>query len=417
MNTDYKLLPSLPGVYLFKDSSGTIIYIGKAKSLKQRVQSYFNNTTDWKVQALLEQADTIDHILTNTETEALLLEAQLVQEYDPKFNILLKTGQPFLYLFVTNEALPQFKIVRNKNKKGVYFGPFIAKQQARNVHNFLLSTFKLFCCNKKIENGCLDFHLDRCAGTCKKDFDKAGYLFRLLLAQDVVRQDHDAFVNKINEKIKEYSHLLEFEKARNLQNYKDNVTAIFATLETKYSPKKYALAAAAATISSKEIEDYALVAKELKELLNLSGIPETIDCFDISHFQSRFIVASCVRFTNGKPDKNKFRRFKIKTLTQQDDCAALQEVVSRRYKNTEELPDLVLIDGGKGQRNAVLPLLPETTCVSLAKKEETLFSDIHPQGIKLSLQSPIGKLLISLRNYAHHFAVSYHRLIRKKENL
>lgn len=407
-------LPLLPGVYLFKNKEGAIIYIGKAKSLKARVSSYFQNTTDWKVKALLDEATSLEHIITNTETEALLLEAQLVQEYDPKFNVLLKTGQPFLYLMISNQSLPQLKIVRDKDDKGTYFGPFIHKSQARSVLNFLTQTFQLFCCNKKIENGCLDYHLGKCAGTCMKQFNKADYLFRILLVDDVLRQDHETFLNRIDAKIKEYSDALSFEKARNLYRYKQDVTTIFKTLQAKYSDTKYIHEIAKATTPSESIDNYSEIAQELKRLLQLQGLPETIDCFDISHFQSRFLVGSCVRFSHGKPDKNKFRRFIIKTLTEQNDYAALQEIVMRRYKDPKELPDLILIDGGKGQRNAVLSLLGKTPCISLAKKEELLFSDCHPEGFVLDIKTGIGKLLISLRDYAHHFAISYHKLLRKK---
>ena len=334
METDYKTLPNLPGVYLFKGSTGQIIYVGKAKSLKARVATYFHNDTDWKVKALLQEAVRVDHVLTNTETEALLLEAQLVQEYDPKFNVLLKTGQPFLYLLITNEKLPQLKIVRNKSKKGTFFGPFIHKQQARAVHNFLITTFQLFCCNKTIANGCLDFHLGKCAGTCMKKFNSADYVFRTTLIEDVLHQDHDSFLDKLDEEIKEQTEKMEFEKARNLHQYRKSIDIIFATLQAKYSYKKYASAVAVATLPVQEIDNYQKTAQDLKKTLKLKGLPESIDCFDISHFQSRYIVGSCVRFTNGKPDKNKFRRFKIKTLTEQNDYAALQEIVSRRYKKT-----------------------------------------------------------------------------------
>ena len=150
-------------------------------------------------------------------------------------------------------------------------------------------------------------------------------------------------------------------------------------------------------------------------MLSLSFLPITIDCFDISHFQSNAIVGSCIRFTNGKPDKKAFRRFAITTLVQQNDYAALYEIVSRRYKDQKNLPDIVLIDGGKGQRNAVLSLLPITVCISLAKKEELLFCDAYPEGIHLDLKRQSGKLLIALRDYAHHFAITYHRLVRSKK--
>ena len=164
------------------------------------------------------------------------------------------------------------------------------------------------------------------------------------------------------------------------------------------------------------IKNYQETAQEIQTFLHLKKAPISIDCFDISHFQSRYIVGSCVRFTNGVPDKNKFRRFKITSLTTQNDYAALQEIVTRRYKKPEDIPDLVVIDGGKGQRNAVLEVFKDAPCVSLAKREEILFSDAHPQGRQLFVNEPVGKLFISLRDYAHHFAISYHRLLRSRGN-
>jgi excinuclease ABC subunit C len=152
----------------------------------------------------------------------------------------------------------------------------------------------------------------------------------------------------------------------------------------------------------------------LQKLLELPERPETIDCFDISHFQSSYLVGSCIRFKDGLPDKNNFRRFRIKTLTQQNDYAALQEIVSRRYKNPADAPHIVLIDGGKGQLSSVQQLFPGLLCISLAKREELLHTPLHPEGIHLDIQTPLGQLLIYLRDYAHHFAISYHRLLRTK---
>jgi len=411
MKNDYKALPNQPGVYLFKDGKGFIVYIGKAKDLRKRVGSYFNKyATDWKIQALFNEAKSIDHIITKHENEALLLEAQLIKEHQPKFNVLLKSGQPFLFLYFTQDELA---LVRSKKEKGVYFGPFIHKQQARKVHDFLITTFQLYRCNKKIENGCLDFHLGRCAGNCKKFFDAQDYQFRLLLAQDALKQNRKDFIKKLKEKIANHSAALEFEKAKNLVEYQENLESIFKTLDTKFSAYKYAADISVATIPL-EIDDYQETAQELKDLLNLPGLPERIDCFDISHFQSSYIVGSCVRFYKGKPDKNNFRRFRIKSLVEQNDYAALQECVMRRYKESETFPDLILIDGGKGQRNAIIPLVGSALCVSLAKREELLFSDNHKEGTPLHVKTKSGKLLICLRDYAHHFAISYHRLLRNK---
>ncbi len=405
------------GVYIFKDKNGSILYVGKAKALKKRVLSYFCKApSDWKIQLLLEEATSIDSIETKTETDALLLEAELVQKYQPKFNILLKNGQPFLYLLFTKNSL---EIVRTKKLKGRYCGPFINKQQARSVHEFLINIFKLYRCNKKIENGCLDYHLGKCTGTCLALFDEQEYIIRLELAYDGILQDRKKFLKTLDENIAYYSERLDFEKAKNLMVYKNNMESILETLKTKFSPENYLTQVVHAT-ASKELQeasqdllkDYQNTAKELQELLNLSQLPIAIDCFDISHFQSSHLVGSCVRFVNGKIHKKSLRKFKIKSIIIQNDYAALQECVQRRYRDGATLPDLILIDGGKGQRNAVLPFVYNVPCVSLAKREELLFSDNHPDGVHLSLKNGYGKLLIGLRDYAHHFAISYHRLLR-----
>ncbi len=412
-----KSIPGLPGVYLFKNAQGEIIYIGKAISLKSRVASYFQNynTGDWKVDSIINEYADLDYIITTSEHEAMLLEAELIQTNQPKFNTIFKTGQPFIYILFTKEALPTIKIVRNKTQKGAYFGPFLQKAQARSVHTFLMRTFNLNTCNKKIENGCLDYHLGNCAGTCMKNFDKDAYLFRLDLAKDVLTNRDKEFIKKIKNEITRLNHVFAFEQAQRLSKYLENVEFIFHTIRTKYSAFNYAPEIIAATSPHPIIDsDYDAVTKELSTMLGISGIINSIDCFDISHFQSNEIVGSCIRFTKGKPEKDKFRRFKVKTIQVQDDYAALAEIVSRRYKEGDDLPDLILIDGGKGQLNAVQHLFPHAHFASLAKREERVFSNHTPDGVVLDIHTGIGKLLIALRDYAHHFAISYHRFSRSK---
>ena len=409
-----KTIPKHAGVYLFKDTNNQVIYIGKAKDLKARINSYFQKFgKDWKIDALLEEQAEIDWVLTNTEHEALLLEAQLVKEHKPKYNVLLRDGQPFVYIMISQEPLPELKIVRNKKEKGTYFGPFIHKRQARGVCQFLIETFKLRLCNKKIPNGCLDFHIGLCAGSCMTGFDPADYQFRIDLAIDALKEQHATFIKKLKEKISEYNKQKQFEKSKRLTEYVANLDLIFDTLKSRFSYDKY---------SEETVRAFGLTPavitpetqQQLQAFLQVDKPIITIDCFDISHFQSQYIVGSCIRFTNGLPDKDKFRRFKIKSLQEQNDYAALQEIVTRRYKKGEDLPDLILIDGGKGQLNAVKDLYPQTLFISLAKREETIFAPRFPQGKKLDIKTSVGKLLISLRDYAHHFAISYHRLRRSK---
>jgi excinuclease ABC subunit C len=411
-----KPLPNLPGIYLFKDAAGTVIYIGKAKSLKKRVATYFQQSDkDWKVAALLGEHADVDYILTKNETEALLLEAELIQKYKPKYNVLLKTGQPFVYIVFTREALPIMKMVRNKKEKGTYFGPFLHKGHARGMYQYLMHTFCLNLCNTHIANGCLDYHLGNCAGNCRPDFDATAYLTRLQLAQQVLEKNHTAFKKTVQQQIAAYSFNKEFEKARNLTAYLQNIDTIFATIATRYHESKYAVEEfVAMTPTTYAAADTDTLARTLQEFFDAPHAIHTIDCFDISHFQSHYIVGACIRFTDGKPDKNKFRRFKIKTLETQNDYAALQEITSRRYKDAAQLPDLVLIDGGKGQLSAAQAVIPHAFCASLAKREETVFSGKYPQGIVLDLHTEVGKLLIALRDYAHHFAISYHKLRRHR---
>lgn len=412
-------LPKLPGVYLFKNANHEVIYIGKAKCLNDRVGSYFaRQEGDWKVKELIAAYDSIEHIVTTSESEALVLEAQLIQEYQPKFNTLLKGGNPFLYLMITPDTpgqLPAFKIVRSKKSKGYYFGPFMDKKSAKNVYAYIIRTFALKLCNKQIENGCLDYHLGLCAGMCRSDFNKEEYLLRMDLAKQALKSNHEEYLKILNTALKKAIADHAFEKAKYLHEYVQNLDTIFAAIRTRYKDDKYLIEVMQATAPKKYVtRDAESGLNELQALLALPTKPSTIDCFDISHFQSQGLVGSCIRFLNGAPDKNKFRRFKIKTLVQQNDYAALAEIVARRYKHGD-YPDIILIDGGKGQRSSITALNLSVPVISLAKREERLFSDNHPEGTILSPKEPIGQLLIALRDYAHHFAITYHRLVRSKE--
>lgn len=411
---DIDNLPKLPGIYIFKNIENKILYIGKAISIKDRVKSYFaKNNQDWKIKYLLEEAESVDYIITKNEEEALVLEAQLVKENQPKFNVLLKEGHPFLYFLITDGVTPRFEIVRNRKQKGTYFGPFVNKNQARNVYEFLLREFQLRICTKKIANGCLEYHLGFCSGLCKVDFNLSDYLFRLELLKKLLKKDFEQFKHMLTERIALASKNLEYEKAAHYVQYMHNIDRITVYLENNYFPEKYQeeIIYKTSMISRQPIKPRD-IGFTLKEFLGLSFEPSTIDCFDISHFQGKWIVGSCIRFTHGVPEKNKFRRFKIKTLTDQNDYAALQEIVQRRYRDVTEIPDIVMIDGGKGQLSSVKDVLPQAYCISLAKREEILYGPGFMDGKHLDIKSDVGRLLMGIRDYAHHFAISYHRIKR-----
>ena len=418
MNTpDYvKALPKLPGIYVFKNKHNEVIYIGKAKELKVRVSSYFNKTTDWKVRELIKEHASVEHIITKNELEALLLEAQMIRTYKPKYNVLMKNSNPFVYLVITNTPLPRLELVRLKKGKGTFFGPFLYKKRARSSYDYLMRNLRLGLCKMNVEQGCLDYHMGLCAGSCRSDFDKKEYLVRMSIAQKLLEGNYEECEALLIQQIKEHNARLEFEKSKRLSEHLDDLASLFASLKTGFSERKYA-EDMNIVISSikKRVERPQQALEELGTLLQLSEKPVTIDCFDISHFQGSHIVGSCIRFTNGVPDRNKFRRFKIKTLTEQNDYAALQEIVSRRYRNIKDAPDIILIDGGKGQLSSVKKLFPELLCVSLAKREERLHTPEYPEGVPLDVHTPMGQLLICLRDYAHHFAVSYHKVLRSKK--
>lgn len=414
---DYvRALPKLPGIYVFKNKNNEVIYIGKAKELKVRVSSYFNKTTDWKVRELIKEHATVEHILTKSELEALLLEAQMIRTYKPKYNVLMKNSNPFVYLVITDTELPRLDLVRQKKGKGTFFGPFLYKKRARSSYEYLMRTLRLRLCKVKVDQGCLDYHMGLCAGNCRNDFDKEEYRERLAIARKLLEGNYEECEAHLIKQIKKHNAKLEFEKSKRLNQYLYSLESLFASLKTGFSERKYVkdMNIVTAPITTK-VEKPLKALEALGKLLNTDGRPVTIDCFDISHFQGSHIVGSCIRFTNGQPEKNKFRRFKIKTLTNQNDYAALQEIVSRRYRDINNAPDVVLIDGGKGQLSSVKQLFPDLLCISLAKKEELLHTPDHPDGIPLDIKTPMGQLLICLRDYAHHFAVSYHKVLRSKK--
>jgi len=390
----YDHIKSNPGVYLFKDASGEIVYIGKAKNLKKRVASYFATSYfatscfatscfsrgEAKARSIVEASAQVEQIVTGNELEAIFLEAHLIRKHQPKFNVLLKFGEPYLFILFSTTNI---SITRVAGGAGEYFGPFLDRGATRKVYNFLVTTFCLRVCNKKIENGCFYYHLGKCAGSCRSDFDKNGYLNRLELAKRSLKQGHKKFLKYLEEQIQENNKKLRFEKSQEFYRYHQAFTKIFSSIKAERS------------VTAK---------KRLKKFHC-----KTIDCFDISHKQGFHIVGASVRFKDGKPDKSNFRHFKIKTLDGQNDYAALQEIVGRRYKNESDIPDLVLIDGGKGQLNAVKKILTNAQIASIAKREETFFSQEFPAGRKLDIHDRDDALLIEIRDYAHHFAISYHR--------
>lgn len=390
-----------PGIYLFKNTLQEVIYIGKAKNIAKRVASYFTKQPTQKIELLLSESVKVDTIPTSSEEEALHLEARLIKKYQPKFNILLKDGNPFSFIFFSEEKIPKMYLVRTKEKKGTYLGPFLQAKQARTVYNFLLNTFQLKICNQKIEHGCLEYHIGICSGSCRQNFNLDFYIFRLTLAQQILQKKSKETLKLLNDKIKEFSLALKFEQAQKISKYKEDLESIIQTVERLSSmPSKQ---------TAKNSKHNLPLLIKIKQKLKLKHVPYVIDCFDISHLQGQFIVGACIRYVDGTPEKKSFRKFKIKTLTDQNDYAALQEIVQRRYKDHKNEPNLVIVDGGIGQINAIKPFIKSAELVGLAKREETIISSDLTMQIKLNPQLAEDALLLQIRDYTHHFAISYHR--------
>lgn len=520
--TDIESLPSCPGVYLFKDAQGAVCYIGKAKSLRDRVRSYVNLAgKEWKSTTLMAMSTHLEHVVTNSELEAMLLEAKLIQSYQPLCNVLLKTGQPYLYFLITQEKLPRFIVTSHKKQKGTYFGPFIERTAARKAHRYLEESLRLYLCKTSVTGGCLAYHMGRCAGLCRPDFDEAGYRERLALLADALTKGRAAVIERLHAQLTVLNQQRAFERSAEVVRQIKAFEQVFSSLETKFDrpqslqrladkdvwivlehagvqllmlfrernavltkqqvfyfsrggqdpvslvseyiesyyrlyrpsqqvlcnvslesapvlaafvtqwhelPYTVTVSAPAAAAHGELMALATLYAQQerartvhsgvgLQRLLSLPKPPRTIDCVDISHKQGHAMVGACVRFTNGVADTSGYRLFTIKSLDGQDDYAALQEVVTRRYREIDDLPDLLLVDGGKGQLAAVravcAPELP-MQIISLAKREETIFSLQFPEGKVLDLTNSAAQLLIALRDYAHHTAISFHRQTAQK---
>jgi excinuclease ABC subunit C len=533
------LLPVEPGVYLYKNAQGKIIYIGKARSLRQRVRSYFQESRplDTKTQHLVSEIADLEYIVTDSEVEALILESTLVKKNQPRFNVNLKDDKSFPYLKLTvNEAYPRIFITRRIKKDGaLYFGPFLPASYARRTIKLVNKYFKLRTCNLEIDGNmqrpCLDYQMKRCLGPCvaglctKQEYDRAVEDVKLLLsgktvelirqlenrmdeaAQDMryeaaaVYRDWILMVRDISERQKM---VLEGQDDCDLFGYyqEDSQLAleVFAMrggrvvgrrefywedlisfnpaeffsqaltqyyLQDTFTPKEIYIPA---DIEDAEVlEDWLSGRKEsrvyirspkqglksemldlvmrnarisfdtrfrimkakgeellkpLQEALGLESLPRRIETFDISHVQGADTVASMVLCLNGEMKRNGYRKFKIESIKSPDDFAAMREVVHRHYENVLEedegnLPDLVLIDGGKGQLSAAVSALDDLglegqEVAAIAKKEEILFiKGREDQPIELPKESPVLHLIQRMRDEAHRFAVSYHRKRRE----
>jgi excinuclease ABC subunit C len=401
-------LPTTSGVYIMKDKDGGIIYVGKAISIRKRVQSYFRkDVRDFKTELLVGAIASIEHIDTASEAEALLLEASMIKEHQPKYNIELKDNKTYPHIQVTQEQFPLISVVRMTSMKGKevkadYYGPYTSPALIREALTIIRKIFHSRSCETLPNKPCLDYHIGLCDAPCIGNISEEEYKRNIRHVCLILQGKKDELLRSLHEDMERYVQDKNFECAAKVR---DQIRAIGAL----YS-------------SNKDI-NYFKEAEQLERALNLPKAPARIECFDISTIMGNQSVGSMVSFLNGKPDKNNYRRFKIREVEGIDDFKMMAEVVRRRYTRLKKegliFPDLIIVDGGKGQLSAACGELKTLEIaipiISLAKREEEVFMPGRRNSIILEKDSLGLRLLQRVRDEAHRFAIKYHRLLRGKK--
>ncbi len=532
-----KTLPSQPGVYQYYDKDGVILYVGKAKNLKKRVSSYFTKNHEYgKTKVLVKKIASIEHIVVNTETDALLLENNLIKKYQPRYNVMLKDDKTYPWICVKKERFPRIFLTRKVIKDGSeYFGPYTSVRTVKALLDLIKELYLLRSCNydlseKNIENGkykvCLDYHIGNCKGPCEEFQTEENYLEDIAAIRNIIKGNFKESIKAFHNLMMTYAEKMEFEEAQKikekinlLSNYQakstvvnpsiTNVDIFSITSDESYSYINFLKISNGAIIQShtseikkklnetdkhllelaiveirqrfnsqskeiyvpfeidlgenikvtvpklgdkKRIVDLSLrnakyfrqerfkqikivdpdrhvnrVMAQMQKDLRLSKEPRHIECFDNSNIQGANPVAACVVFKNGKPSKKEYRHFNIKTVEGPDDFASMEEVVFRRYKRLleegEQLPQLIVIDGGKGQLSSaiksidILGLRNTIAIIGIAKRLEKIYYPNDPVPLYLDKKSESLKIIQQLRNEAHRFGITHHRNKRSKSAL
>lgn len=541
-------LPTNPGVYQYRNRIGKIIYIGKAKNLRNRVRSYFqeNRPLDAKTRVLVSKIDDLDIIVTDSEAEALILEDTLIKKYKPKYNVMLRDDKTFPYIRITNEPYPRIlktrKVIRDGSK---YFGPYTEVKNMKYLLKVLRTVFKYRSCKLKLDDNsiskgkfkiCLDYHIKKCTGPCQGFISHSSYNDNIKSSMAVLQGKTKELEVTLKEKMEQLSEDMLFEEAAEIRNqlqllkeYINNqkivttdlidrdvigisklensaCSLVFMIREGKLTGKKHYIIPNADDLPTEDLvqatleqwymetefipkeifvpimpespefiidwlkkkrgksidllapklgdkkkivdlacanaefmlRDYfiAISKKEqtlskaildLQKDLRLPKPPIRIECFDNSHLQGTDYVSSMVVFVEGKPKKSQYRKFKLREVDGNDDFAAMREVIYRRYNKLKELgepfPDLILVDGGKGQLSSAIEILQEigvyeqTSIVGLAKRLDEVFIPGQSDSILLPRNTVSLKIIQNLRDEAHRFAITYHRQLREKRTI
>lgn len=404
-------LPLTPGVYLMKGARGEILYIGKAKALKKRVRSYLvNRGSIPKISILMSKVREIDHIDTPTEVDALLLEAHLIRKYKPKYNQELKDDKSYPLLKITHEKFSRLCITRQRtDPKADYYGPYTDSKLLRQAVNLINSLFPIRKCQTLPKTACLYYHIGQCLAPCIDSGVKEEYARYIDEVRGFLGGGKKSFMQYLSERMQKASKELRFEDA---QFFKDQIEALGMLRKKKFRPKHPELGVGlSATL-------------ELKRLFKMDRLPARIVCFDVSNIQGDEAVASKVSFYRELSDKFGYRRYKIKGVHAINDYAMIAEALGRMLRGIKDgreefVPDLIMIDGGKGHLNTAQRVLQKEEMenielISIAKRFEKVYSPKYKYEIILPADSPVMYLLQKVRDEAHRFAITYHRSLKEK---
>ena len=422
LKTKLRQLPTKPGIYRMLDAHGVTIYVGKAKNLKKRVAYYFQATRrtqhiQVKIRALIAHIHDFEIQTVSSESEALLLENQLIKKYKPRYNTDLTDDKQFLMIRLDpRETLPRFCLTRNRTDRHArYYGPFAHSHQLRSTPTELRRKFGILLQDakpKRLENERWQLYSDLRAELFPhpNEVSQETYQERLVQACHFLDGKSTEWLNELKNQMHAAAEQRNYELAAQLR---DRIAALELTVKRTRKFERN---------QTHKIDSERSVAS-LQACLNLQAAPDTIECFDISHISGSFCVASMVQFRHGRPERKHYRRYKIQSFVGNDDFRAMQEVVGRRYlrllKEHKPYPDLVVIDGGLGQVSSALRAfmehqLPLTNIIGLAKKNETIIFSDGREPLQLEHHHPALRLLQYIRDEAHHFANSFNAELRSK---
>ncbi len=423
-----RTFPTSAGIYLMKDAQERVIYVGKAKNLRARASSYFHKTaaSDKRICDWIDEVADIDHLIADSEVDALLLEARLIKDIQPKYNHDLKDDKTFPYLQITTgDDFPRVNFTREPKDAGVkLYGPFPRAKSLRGAIQVLQRIFKFRTCSLDIEEDdqrwrwfrpCLLASINQCTAPCNLRIDRETYRRDIQRLRFFLDGKKDVVLKEMNEEMREASKALQFEKAARLR---DEIKAL-ENLNLRGDLAKHAQPEVFYIDPGKGLSG-------LKRVLGLNSVPRTIDGVDIAHLGGTETVGSLVTFVDGLPFKPGYRRYRIKSVQGVDDFASIREVVTRRIQGLQErdepFPDIFLIDGGKGQLSSALTAFEALkvnppTIISLAKREEEIFVPGRSDPIVLRRRSFALRLLQYVRDEAHRFAQHYHHMLRTKKTL